>query len=102
MEFCLAFKRNLQADYVRLSRVKVGLDFFGGKVAAVSVVAGSHFVFSLNFTDSLQALGVAKAVVGLAFGDQLFGVFFVKVKALALDVRAVLAALVAAFVPVNA
>ena len=102
MEFGLPFKRNLEADYVRLSRVQVGLDFFGGKVAAVAVVAGSHFVFSLNFSDALQALRVAKAVVGLALGDQLFGVLFVKVKALALDVRAVLAALVAAFVPVNA
>ena len=101
VEFSFPFHRNLKADYVRNSGSKFFLNLILRQMAAVPVVAGSHLVFRLNFTDSLQPLGIAETVVGLALFQKLLSIFFVEFKTLALNIRTKISALIAAFVPVN-
>ena len=69
-------------------------------MAAVSVIARSHFVFSLNFADSFKAFSVAETIISLAFFNQFICIFFVKLKTFALNIRTVFTALVAAFVSI--
>ena len=102
VEFCLAFQRHFEADNVGLAGGKICLDFLFGQVAAVAVVAGSHLVFGLNFTDTLQTLGIAETIVCLAFCNEFFCILFVQFKTLALHIGTVFAAFIAALIPVNA
>src|SRR5574344_547038 len=102
VEFRLAFERHLEADDVRFARVKICLHFFSSEMAAVAVVSRRHVVFCLYFSDALKTLGIAEAVVCFTLVDKFLRIFFVQVKAFALNIRSVWSALVSTLVPFKA
>ena len=93
-----AVERHFLADDVRRAGVEQPLHLLGGQVAAVAVVAAE----GVRRVDRLQPLLRAEAVVRLALPDELLRVGLVKILALALDIRAVCAADVGAFVVLEA
>ena len=101
VEFCLALERNLESDYIRLACIKICLYFFWSKVAAVSVVTRSHFIFCLNLSDSFKTLCITETVISLAVFDKFVCVLLVKLKTLALNIRAVFSAFFAALIPLD-
>src|SRR5690606_4573582 len=69
---------------------------------AMAVVARGFLVGHLLGAHLIQAFGTAEAREGVALGDQLVRVLLVDLATLALPVRAVRAANVGAFIPLNA
>ena len=68
----------------------------------MAVVTRRHFIFRLDFSDAREALFVAKTVIGFALCNEFFRIFFIEIEALALHVRPVRTAFIAALVPVDA
>ena len=90
------------ADDVGGACVQLGLDLLGGEPQAVLVVL-EHLAPRLGGGAALLELALgAEAVVGVPALDQLLGIGQVHVLALGLDVGAVIAADIGAFVPVDA
>lgn len=69
----------------------MGIDGFLRQIAAGPVVAA-------EFSGRMIFLRVAEAVIGMAAFYEFFGIFFIKRKALALDIRAAAAADIRSFV----
>ena len=86
--------RNILADNVRHAVFKVFFDFFLGKLQAVLVVSPDSVLVGQRFKAFLRA----EAVVRPAEFDKFFGVFHIYGFSFALDIRAVVAADVGAFV----
>ena len=87
----LAALRHLLADDVRVAVFEVLIDDVLRQVAAGAVIAA-------ELARRVVFLRVAEAIVGVAGPHKLFGIFLVEVHALALDVRAAVAAVARAFV----
>ena len=98
-----AVERHLDADGVGLAGVDArlrggGVDGAAGALVALEGVLARPRRLSVG----LELLGGAEAVVGPALGDELLGSLAVDAQALRLSVRAEVAALVGALVPVEA
>ena len=99
VEFGYSFHRNFKADNVRFSGIKICLYFFRRKVAAVTVITRSHFIFCLNFSYAFKTFGIAETVICFSLFHKFESIFFVQFKTFALNVRTVFSAFIAAFVP---
>jgi len=94
-----ALARHFLADDIGHTGGKVLCDLPGRQVAAMAVVVGRLAAGFLDGAHFVQPLLVAKAVIRVAAFDQLFCVVKVHAHALALNIRAVAAVFVGAFVP---
>ena len=95
---CSAGVRHSLADNIGLALSQIFLDLLLGEAAAVSVIASDALVV----LQRLQTLRSTEAVVSVAAVHQLLSIFTVDLKALALDIGAVLAAYNRAFIVVDA
>ncbi|MNO91922.1 hypothetical protein D3C76_834820 [compost metagenome] len=96
-----AFARHLHADHMRLASGQAALHFFGRQQQGATVVARGFATGHLLGTHLVQLFGGAEAREGVAHVDQLLGVLLVDVAALALPVRAMRAADVRTFAPLD-
>ena len=92
-----AFMRHLLTDHIRFAFSQVFLHFFGAQVTAMTVALEGILLGFLAFCGFLFRLG-AEAVVSCAFLDELHGVFLIDGLTLTLDVRAIVAAHIRAFI----
>ena len=79
----------------------ISSNLFRGQVAAFAHVTGHFAFFNQCLAFFFQFFVSAVAVVCFAFCEELVGVFFVKVKAFSLTVRAIRTAYINAFIPIH-
>ena len=97
-----AFRRHLHADHVGLASGQAGGDFFFGEQQRTAVVAWGFSAGHLLGAHLVQFVAGAEAREGMAQVDQLLAVLLVDITALALAIRAVRAADIRTFAPVDA
>ncbi|MNM94018.1 hypothetical protein D3C81_1064080 [compost metagenome] len=97
-----AFARHLHADHMRLAGSQATRHFFWRQQQGTTVIARGLATGHLLGTHLVQLFGGAEAREGMAHVDQLLGVLLVDIAALALTVRAMRAADVRAFAPLDA
>ena len=90
--------RHLLPDHIGGAGIQQALDFLGGQIPAVTVIAAEAIFLMEGFQPFLGA----EAVVGLAFPDKLLCIGAIGVLPLALDIGAIFSANIGAFIVVQA
>ena len=99
-----AFQRHFLTDNVGFAFIQIFLNFFGRKIAAVTIIAkrGLALTTLTCFGKAFQALFRAKAAISFAFLNQLFGKGSIKIQALALHIWAAGASHIRTFIVAQA